>query len=276
MTARVAACALAALALGLAACAGDGGDRPPPDVRGYGGSARPGEGGPDADGAEGGGRLRLNVFLSPSGEPFRAGPQDPYPSAAWFARADTDHDGRLTLSELRADALRAFALFDADGNGVIDPFEVQHYEATIAPEILPRIGGLRAGEGLDDSLFKRGGGQGGGRGGRGGRRGAGGQPSRPAKVTAGDRNPEGAELYGMLAEPEPLTAADGDFDGSVSRAEWLARTDRRFALLDPTGRGYLTLADLPKPYAQQLLERRRAREAARAARAANAGKSPPS
>lgn len=248
----------AALAAGLCACASgrdDGGG----DPRAFGGSAHEAAG-PDDRGGD-----RLNVFLSPSGEPFRGGREAPYASAAWFARADADHDGRLTLAEFRADALRAFALYDTDGSGVIDAFEVQHYETAVAPEILPRIGGLRAGEGADPDLFRGRGGGGGGRGRRGG--GGGGQRASSGKEVAGDRAVSGAGLYAMLAEPEPVTAADADVSGTVTRAEWLARTDVRFALLDPAGRGYLVLADLPKPQAQLLLERRRAAEAAQRAKA---------
>ena len=246
-TARARTALAIALAAGLCACAsgreGDG------DPHAFGGSARE---------APGGRGDALNVFLSPSGEPFRGGRDAPYASALWFARADADHDGRLTPAEFRADALRAFALYDTDGNGVIDAFEIQHYEEAIAPEILPRIGGLRAGEGADSSLFS-------GRGG--GRNRGGGGPSRKGKEVAGDRTVSGAGLYAMLAEPEPITAADADVSGTVTRAEWLARSDVRFALLDRAGRGYLVLADLPKPQAQGLLDRRRAREAAQRAKA---------
>ena len=250
--ARAALALAAATAAGLAACASGGDDGG--DPRGYGGSAREAEGG-TATGA-----ARLNVFLSPSGEPFRGGRDDPYASAAWFARADTDHDGRLTLAEFRADALRAFARYDTNGDGVIDAFEIQHYEEAVAPEILPSIGGLHAGEGGDPSLFQ---GRGGGRG-----RGGGGQrPASGGKEVAGDRAIAGAGLYAMLAEPEPVTAADADVSGTVTRAEWLARTDVRFALLDAAHRGYLVLADLPKPQAQLLLDRRRAAEAAQRAKA---------
>ena len=239
---------LAGLAVALAACASDG-DRsgPPRD-------------GPHGPGGPGGG-AGLNVFISPSGEPFRAGPQAPYPSAAWFRGADLDGDGRLTPAEFTADAERAFHRFDRDGDGVIDGFEITAYEETTAPEILPRVGRLAAGEGMDPALFS-------GRGGRAGRSGArreGGAPPRPARSRAGDITLTGAEPYAMLAEPEPLRAADADLDGRVTLAEWRARTKRRFALLDEKGAGALTLDALPKTTVQQMLERRRARDAAKRA-----------
>lgn len=257
--ARAALALAAALAAGLCACA-SGRDDAGGDPHAFGGSAHA------AGGGAGTGGDALNVFLSPSGEPYRGGREAPYASALWFARADADHDGRLTLAEFRADALRAFALYDTDGNGVIDAFEIQHYEEAVAPEILPRIGGLRAGEGADTSLFH---GRGAGRG-RGGER-----PAPEGKEVAGDRTVSGAGLYAMLAEPEPITAADADVSGTVTRAEWLARTDVRFALLDRAGRGYLTLAGLPEPEAETLLERRRAAEAARRAKAGAGPTAPP-
>lgn len=251
-------CAFAALVL-LAGCAG-GREDDAPDVRRFGGSGADGAGRFE-------GRRALNVFLSPSGEPFHGGRDDPYVAALWFARADADHDGRLTPAEFRADALRFFRTLDTDGNGEIDGFELQAYEQKIAPEIQPRIGGLRGGEGADETLFQERGGRG-GRGG-GGRRGGsgGGGAARPARQIAGDRRPEGASLFGVLDEPEPVTAADADLNGRVTLAEWTARSDRRFALLDEAGRGYLTLDGLPKTQAQLILERLRRREAEARARA---------
>ena len=118
-----------------------------------------GGGGPRADGGErgehaaGGSPRRLpNVFISLSGEPFRAPAGAPYPVAAWFGRADSDHDGRLTRAEARADALAFFDRLDKNHDGVLDGLEVQDYEQTVAPEILPRIEGLHAMEGMDPSL----------------------------------------------------------------------------------------------------------------------------
>ena len=192
------------------------------------------------------GRGLPNVFISPAGKPYRADEGQPYPVARWFAAADADHDGRITREEFRADAAAFFAELDANHDGVIDGFEIQTYEQKIAPEILPRIEGLGAGEGMDLALGKR-------------RRN--GEPeigaSRGAlggREAAGDHRPQGAGLFGLLNEPEPVSAADTSFDGRVTKVEFLAAADRRFAALDPMNTGALTLATLPKTPVQQALK----------------------
>ena len=235
---------LLAAALALSACAsGEDDERPPPPPGGPGGQAvRP---------------HAPNVFISPSGEPFRAAPDAPYASALWFRAADGDGDGRLSRAEFMADALRAFARFDANRDGVIDGFETNDYEQKIAPEILPRVGRLRAGDGQDPDLFAdRGGGVRrtgpGGPGGRGGPERGG---PRPSRVRAGDQTLAGAGPFAMLNEPEPLRAADSDLDGKITLAEWRARTERRFDLLDAKALGYLTLETLPKTAVQELIAR---------------------
>ncbi|CAN5358184.1 EF-hand domain protein [soil metagenome] len=231
----------------LCACAGS----PHPDDRsapGMNGDGRPG----------GGGRL---VFISPAGEPFRAAHDAPYPVAAWFAGADTDHDGKLTRAEFLADADRFFRVLDENHDGVIDGFEVQAYEQKIAPEILPEIGRLRAGEGQDDSLFKAGGA-------RRDRRNAGREPQggKSQRVQAADHGGQGAGLYGFFTEPQPVAAADADFDGKITPKEWRAKAERAFDRLDVTKAGSLTLATLPKTPQQEAVEARRAREAKRASK----------
>ncbi|MDB5700978.1 MAG: EF-hand protein, partial [Sphingomonadales bacterium] len=81
--------------------------------------------GPDHAGSREPGGFRPGIlFISPAGQPFRAAPGDPYPVATWFAQTDTNHDGQLTIGEMRDDATRFFAELDANHDGEIDPDEV--------------------------------------------------------------------------------------------------------------------------------------------------------
>lgn len=207
--------------------------------RGGGGDARPDRG------------AAFRLFISPAGKPFRGKAGEPYPSAAWFAAADTDHDGKLTLAEFRKDHEAFFHELDTNHDGVIDGFEAQAYERDVAPEILPRVEGLAAGEGMDLSLGKGGGGApeiGSPRGVRG------------ASGRAGDRTLQGAGLFALLNEPQPVAACDRNFDGRITLAEFLEAADRRFEALDTAKRGYLTLGDLPKTPVQLAAERATARK----------------
>jgi hypothetical protein len=218
-----------AFAVLLGACAGGRGGPPP--------GFEPGPGG-------------LGLFISPAGEPFRAGPEAPYPVSAWFAAADADHDGRLTLAEFKADAVAYFHRLDDDKDGTVDGFEVQAYERSI-PEMAPRVRSLRPGEGMNMQL---------GRGGRGGRLdaddiGGGGRPGRSGRGAVGGR--EGAALYSFFYDPQPVAAADSDFNSRISLAEAQSIAERRFAMLDTARAGYLTLSGLPKTPVQQAAEARR-------------------
>ena len=235
---RILFVAASLFALGACSTGGDLGPRP----RGGGGDDRGARGVP-------------NLFISPSGEPFHAEKDAPYPVAVWFARADADHDGRLTRQEFRADAAAFFKTLDTDHNGVIDGFEIQHYEREVAPEINPQIEGLRFGEGMDLSL---------GRDARDPNIGR--SPSASGREQAGDRRAEGAGVFGLLNEPEPVAATDTNIDGHIKLNDFLAAADRRFDLLDKRGLGYLTLDTLQKTPAQRVLEREAARRAKEAAK----------
>jgi hypothetical protein len=193
-----------------------------------------------------------NLFISPAGKPYRAERDQPYPIVGWFTAADGDHDGRLTLVEFKADAAAFFKELDVNNDGVVDGFEVQHYEREIAPEINPQIEGLRFGEGMDLALGARGN-NGDPRIGRG--------PTGGRREQAGDRRAEGAGLFGLLNEPEPVAATDAKFDSHITLDEFLAAAERRFAVLDKKNQGYLTLDALPKTPAQVVLERAAARRA---------------
>ena len=187
------------------------------------------------------------LFVSPSGEVFRSG-DGPRPLQTWFAQADADRDGAITYGEFRADFARAFAGFDTDGDGEIEPTEVARYET----EILPEMGrfGFRPGGGAGFAPAMR---QGrldrGRRGGRAGmrRRGGGGHWAMMA----------GAARFGLLPITHPLMDADVDFNRGVTRAEFDAAAGRRFNQLNVSGSGRLTLADLAAARAQS---RRGARE----------------
>ena len=58
------------------------------------------------------------LFISPMGQPFRAS-DGQTGIEKWFAQADTDHDGRLSLAEFIADADVALAHADLNGDGVV-------------------------------------------------------------------------------------------------------------------------------------------------------------
>jgi hypothetical protein len=239
-----------ALLIVLSACASG----PPPDKGpGWRGGPTRGE------------RLKpVELFISPSGEPFRG--KDGFDR--WFAQADTDHDGSISPEEFRADAMHAFKVLDTNGDGIIDGIELQHYEHDLVPEVGtetfdsgPTVSSLGGG-----GRGRHGNHGGGGRGGNGGG-GNGGGGSPGGRPTANDTGfgPDlsqlhdnvvpvaglmGAARYSLINEPEPISAADTDLDGKVSLDEWKAITDRRFQKLDHLKAGKLTRQSLlhpPKP-----------------------------
>ena len=165
-------------------------------------------------------------FISPMGEPFRARTSSDDTLAMWFRQADRNHDGALTVDEMRADADRFFATLDANHDGEIDPDELMHYEAEVAPEIQVVMRTMR-------------------------------KPGEPPERKHRDRQADGigaamgfggalqgAARYGLLNMPEPVAAADTDFDRGVSLEEFRLAAARRFQLLDSGRTGKLTLPQL--------------------------------
>jgi hypothetical protein len=150
------------------------------------------------------------MFLSPSGEPFRPTPEKPSGFDAWFDQADTDHDGSLDKGEFRADARRFFKTLDTDGDGVIDGFEIQAYEHQIVPELI-------AAYEAPTSVFAA--------------------AERDRRERKGGRR---GGIQRLLNEAEPVSGADLNLDGKVTLDEWLRATDERFDLLDTAKTGRLT------------------------------------
>jgi hypothetical protein len=233
-----------AAALLLAACASD-------EPRGRR------EGGFRSEGGESRGPpARPSLFISPAGEPFRAGPGEPYPVGAWFRAADADGDGKLTRDEFVADAARFFQKLDANHDGVIDGMELKAYETQVVPEITeerrPEPGRLQAetsptfgSEGGGGRRGRRGGGGGGGS------QGFQGGPGQGGGFGGGLPQAEGAAPYGLLGEREPVADADLDLNSRISLNNFKAKAAQRFATLDVDGKGYLLLLELPKTQAQQ-------------------------
>lgn len=199
-------------------------------------------------------RGRVNVFISPMGEPFRGGDQDAYPLDRWFTRADTNHDGALDWNEFKADAETFFRQLDANHDGVLDGAEVSAYEQQVAPEILPRVARLTARDipplpSTDTEVNRD-------------------RDERNAAVNGQVTRPRagllaGAAVFGVTPEPEPVAASDTDFDGKVTLAEWVQSAHRRFDLLDKDQDGRISRAELPKTPAEKMADKVEKREHAK-------------
>ena len=200
-------------------------------------------------------RGKINVFISPMGEPFRGGETDAYPVDRWFARVDANHDGALDWAEFKTDAEAFFRQLDTNHDGVLDGSEVSAYEQDVAPEILPRVARLTARDipplpskdpAVNRDLAER-------------------DAAQNAEVTRPRAGLlAGAAVFGVTPEPEPVAASDTDFDGKVSLAEWLQSARRRFDLLDLNHDGRIMRAELPRTPAEKMAEKaaRRDREKA--------------
>lgn len=176
-------------------------------------------------------------FISPMGEPFRARTPADDTLANWFLQADRNHDGALTLDEMQVDADRFFAILDSNHDHEIEPEELVHYEWEVAPEIQvnsrtrrkpgeakpnsPQSGHWRRGPSDDDELA-----------------------ISDHRRRGRDGGLQGAARYALLNIPEPVAAADTDFDRGISLAEFRQAAAARFNLLDSNRQGKLLLEQL--------------------------------
>ena len=174
-------------------------------------------------------------FISPMGEPFRSQSISEAPIANWFAQADRNRDGALTVDEMQLDADRFFARLDENEDGQIDREEIVNYESVIAPEIQVNSNWRRT---RSESAAQAGEPRPG--------------PSPERKRKRGDDEHDGYQIdglqgaarYGLLNIPQPVAGADADFNRVVTRAEFGQAAAYRFKLLDTHGQSRITLAEL--------------------------------
>jgi len=203
---------LFAVIAGTLALAAQADDEPPIMVKGYPGAP----------------------FISPMGEPFRARSAADVPFQRWFQQADRDGDGLLTVDESRADAERFFKTLDRNQDGEIDPPELAIYESEIAPEVqvnsrwkTPRQFGVETPSGKVSDHDRK-------------------QRHRADEDIDGYQihGLQGAARYGLLNLPEPVAAADANFNRGTTLDEFRQAATYRFQLLDSTRSGRLTLPAL--------------------------------
>jgi Ca2+-binding EF-hand superfamily protein len=176
-------------------------------------------------------------FISPMGEPFRARSETDDTLTRWFRQADRDGDGVLTAAEMQADAERFFATLDTDHDGEIDPDELANYEYEIAPDVQVMSRTKRAPgepapkviEGNSEKHVRE----------RGKRR----RDEGYASLGLGGAL-QGAARYSLLNIPEPVAAADTDFNRSITFDEFRQAAVARFQFLDSERHGRLSLAQL--------------------------------
>jgi Ca2+-binding EF-hand superfamily protein len=182
-------------------------------------------------------------FISPMGEPFRAHSATDDTLADWFYQADRNRDGVLTAAEMIADAERFFAKLDTNHDGQIDPDELAQYEYEVAPEIQVMSRTRRAPgqpapvvkQSDDDDLYADADSR------RRDRRRNRDQDYANLGIGGGL---QGAARYSLLNMPEPVAAADTDFDRAITLAEFRQAAIARFQLLDTAHQGRITLAQL--------------------------------
>jgi hypothetical protein len=168
-------------------------------------------------------------FISPMGEPFRARTADEDTLARWFTQADRNGDGILGSDEMRLDAERFFATLDTDHDGEIDPDELAQYEWEVAPDI---------------QVMSR-------------TRPAPGEKPRAKSMSGrkhefddeetGSRYPHGLQggaRYAVLNLPEPVAAADADFNRSITLQEFRLAAAHRLSLLRGSQASGLSLTQL--------------------------------
>lgn len=154
---------------------------------------------------------------------------------AWFDRADANHDGRLTLAEFEADAVRQFGVMDLRHDGKITAAELSTYRQSVMGGRYASISTPEAGARPRGTIGDSEGREGAGFPGEGRRRHDEGAMPRP-------------DSSGTMPadQPDPVMSADTDLDGSVTLEEFRALVRQNFADLDRDHAGSIAKDDVRK------------------------------
>ncbi len=194
------------------------------------------------------------LFISPSGKPYRSKSGEPYPVVAWFTETDTNKDGHIDKSEFRAQAEAFFHTLDLNGDGIVNDAEISFYERQIVPEMVAGLQPAVLSDGVGPQphliLAQLGGGGGAGQIDPSG--GSGSSDTSPAKQREDDGPPQGAAPYSLLNDAEPVRSADRSLEGRITLSDYLARADHNFDALDTNDSGFLTLDGLPQTPVQKV------------------------
>jgi hypothetical protein len=153
--------------------------------------------------------------------PLVAQPAIGFEASPWAA--DANGDGRINRDEMTAYMDRRFGLMDQDGDGLVPVPAMQRMLGHEQPARTPPTGGKRRGPGGP---------------------GAGAPPpgGHPAAGKAADAGPSPPPPGRAMPWPE-----DGNDDGQIDRAEFLAPALALFADQDRNGDDVLTADELPPP-----------------------------
>lgn len=145
------------------------------------------------------------------------------PGQAFLAQWDLDGDGQVTLAEARSHRADIFAMFDSDGDGSFSAAELAGIDEVKQAQL---EAGMGPGHQRADGVMPRAGmGRGMGQG-------------------QGQGQGQGMAGQGFFAPAaDQMLRLDGNGDGRVTQAEFVAGSDRWFAMRDRTGDGVVTLAD---------------------------------
>lgn len=159
--------------------------------------------------------------------------------ANFIASWDLFETGHVSLDDLQTRRGELFDMFDHDGNGYLEGEELEQMAETVAAQGELRL--ERQAQNRSDNRAER---QQSRRQGQGEGRGQGqgqGQGRGQGQEQSPDRN---ADAPGTLIhEAMSLAFNDADGDGRISRAEFLAASERLFLALDRNGDGRIDLDD---------------------------------